>query len=142
MYNNFSGYPPATNQYPYTSINNGYFNGSMNGGMQNMNTGGQVAQHYEIVKVNGENGARSFRMAPNSQCILLDETAPIVWLCQSDGAGYHTVSPYTITPYQSKQEPDFTTLESRIERLEKLYESNVTNVKSSNETTTGATAGE
>lgn len=73
---------------------------------------------HEIVKVNGENGANAFQMAPNSSILLLDETAPIVWLAMTDGAGYKTVSAYTITPY--KPEPPISTkdLLGRIEKLE------------------------
>lgn len=80
----------------------------------------QPIQKHEIVHVNGRNGAESFRMASNSQCLLLDDTAPIVWLCQSDGAGYHTVTPYKIEPYQAEPTPDFGTLEKRIKRLEEM----------------------
>ena len=48
----------------------------------------------KIVHVNGENGARTFQMLPNSDVLLLDDTAPIVWLAQTDGAGYKTITPY------------------------------------------------
>ena len=82
-----------------------------------------VAQRYEVIRVNGENGARAFQMAPNSSVLLLDETAPVVWLAQSDGAGYRTVTPYNITPAQTKEQEgtgkyDF--LESRVAKLEEL----------------------
>ncbi len=86
---------------------------------------------YEIIHVNGENGARAFRMAPNSQSLLLDDTAPIVWLCQSDGAGYHTVTPYAIAPYQAEPAPDYNALNARITRLEELInESHIENTES------------
>lgn len=75
-------------------------------------------QRMEIIRVNGENGARAFQMAPNSSVMLLDESAPLVWLAQTDGAGYKTVTPYTITPYQAAPAPDYSSLVSRIERLE------------------------
>lgn len=57
----------------------------------------------EVTKVNGEPGAQAFQMGPNSSALLLDATAPLVWLVQTDGAGYKTCTPYTVTPY--KQEP-------------------------------------
>lgn len=79
-----------------------------------------VTARHEIIRVNGENGARSFRMAPNSTALLLDETAPIVWFCQSDGAGYHTVSPYKIEPYQAPSPPDYDALEARIKHIEEV----------------------
>lgn len=47
------------------------------------------APRYEVIQVNGENGARAFAMAPNSSALLMDATAPIVWLCTTDGAEEH-----------------------------------------------------
>ena len=67
---------------------------------------GQSPQRQEIIRVNGENGARAYQMAPNSSALLLDESAPLVWLVQTDGAGYKTEAPYTITPYQAQPAPD------------------------------------
>ncbi len=81
----------------------------------------------QIVRVNGENGARTYQMLPNSSALLLDETAPLVWLAQTDGAGYKTVTPYKIEPYTPDPVPDFKDILSRIERLEgRLNESNIT----------------
>lgn len=77
-------------------------------------------QRYEIIKVNGENGARAFNLPPNSSILLLDETQPIVWLAQADGAGYKTVTPYTITPFQAEPPVDTKSLEQRVARLEEL----------------------
>ena len=87
-------------------------------------------QKQEIIKVNGENGARMLQMPPNSNALLLDESAPIVWLVQTDGAGYKTVTPYTITPYQPEPTPDLKSLEQRISALEGIL-----NAKSDSSTT-------
>ena len=76
------------------------------------------APRYEVIQVNGENGARAFAMAPNSSALLMDATAPIVWLCTTDGAGYLTASAFDITPHQAEKPVDVRTLEERIERLE------------------------
>lgn len=81
-------------------------------------------QRQELVRVNGENGARAYMMPPNSQAIVIDESNPIIYLLVTDGAGYKTVTPYKITPVQPQN--DIRTLEERIEKLEKLYESNIT----------------
>lgn len=87
----------------------------------------QTVTRQEIVKVNGENGARAYQIAPNSSVLLLDEQSPIVWLKTTDGAGYPTITPYTITPYQTEQQIDISSLESRIKRLEdRLNESDIT----------------
>ena len=74
----------------------------------------------EIIHVNGENGAMALQMMPNSQSLLLDDTAPLVWLAQTDGAGYKTVTPYKITPYQAKQPVDIKGLEERLDRIERM----------------------
>lgn len=79
---------------------------------------GDFVARQEIIRVNGENGARAFNLPPNSSVLLLDETAPLIWLAQTDGAGYKTVTPYSITPYQAETTPDYSTLEARIKRLE------------------------
>jgi hypothetical protein len=78
----------------------------------------QSQQRMEIIRVNGEGGARAYQMPPSSNALLLDEANPLVWLVQTDGAGYKTVTPYTITPYQAAPAPDLGTLEQRISRLE------------------------
>lgn len=84
------------------------------------------AQSQQVVRVNGENGARTFQLAPNSSALLLDESGQIVWLVISDGAGYKTVSPYDITPHQVAQTQSFDDLESRIARLEEIVNGNTT----------------
>lgn len=80
----------------------------------------------EILRVNGENGARAYQIAPNSSVLLLDEQNPIVYLKTSDSGGYATITAYSITPLKNQQSIDVNSLEERITRLEKIYESNFT----------------
>lgn len=75
-------------------------------------------QQYDIVKVNGENGANAFKMGPNSKILLLDENEPIIWFVQTDGAGYKTITPYDVTPHKTQQPVDLNSLEARIASLE------------------------
>ena len=77
-------------------------------------------QKTEIIRVNGRNGGEMYQMAPNSEALLLDTSAPIIWLAQTDGAGYKTLTPYTITPYQPEPEIDVKSLNDRLTRLEKM----------------------
>lgn len=72
----------------------------------------------EVVKVNGEGGARAFPMGPNSSALLLDISGTLVWAVTTDGAGYKTVAPFDIAPHQEAPAPDYTGLEARIARLE------------------------
>ena len=91
----------------------------------------QTYQHQQqIVKVNGRNGAETYQMPPNSSALLLDESAPIVWLAQTDGAGYKTLTAYDITLHQDAPPVDTQDLLQRVMRLEeKLNESNTSNAK-------------
>lgn len=77
----------------------------------------------EIIRVNGENGARLYALPPNSSAILLDETAPKIWLVQTDGAGYKTLTPYEIKPCKGTESLSVSSFEERIKRLETvIYE--------------------
>lgn len=84
----------------------------------------QNMAQMQVVKVNGENGARAYQIGPNSSALLLDESGMMVWLCTTDGAGYKTVTPYDITPHQTAPVPDYSTLEQRITRLEEMIHGN------------------
>ena len=101
--------------YDYTQ--NPLYNPTMNPYLPQAHA--QLAQpRQEVVKVNGEPGARAFPIGANSSALLLDISGTIVWLVTTDGAGYKTVAPFDITPHQEASAPDFTSLESRIARLE------------------------
>ena len=84
----------------------------------------------EVIKVNGINGVNAYQLPPNSSVLLLDTTAPIVWLVQTDGAGYKTNTAYDITPHETEEVAQFRTLEERIAKLEETINAK-SNVKSS-----------
>lgn len=87
----------------------------------------QPSYSQQIIRVNGEGGARAFQMMPSSSALLLDESAPIVWLKQTDGAGYPSLTPYRIEEYVPEPQPDLKELLKRITRLEGMInESNTT----------------
>ena len=116
LYNNNVNNPYLNNQLSY----NPYFQ----------------PQKQEVVRVNGKNGAEAYQLPPNSSILLLDETASIVWLKMTDGAGYPTLSPYDINPHKEEsnlttlQSVDFSALEERVKRLEEMIdELNKSNVE-------------
>ena len=78
------------------------------------------APQSQVVRVNGENGARAYQIGANSSALLLDESGAMVWLVTTDGAGYKTVAPYDIVPHQSAPAPDFSALETRAGILAQL----------------------
>ena len=89
-------------------------------------------QQYKITHIRGEEGANTIPMQPNSEALLLDDTAPIVWLVQVDGMGYRSVTPYDICQHVSVPEPNINDLIERIDRLEKTI--NEYELKQSNST--------
>ena len=102
---------------------------------QSFNNAGQVPKRTEIIHVNGQNGAQAFQMWPNSQALLLDDTAPLIWLAQTDGAGYKTITPYTIAPYQPEPEIDLKSLDERLRKLEEVMNNAKSNVTGSKKST-------
>ena len=111
----------------------GYNQPLMNPQMQMPQQMPSLAPRYEVIKVNGEAGARNFRMGPNSNALLLDETAPIIWYVQTDGTGYLTVTPFDITPHQVQAPINLNDLSERVSKLEEaianVQQSNFSNAK-------------
>ena len=99
---------------------NSFSNPYMNPYGQQFQSYQQVLPQQQVVRVNGENGARAYAMGANSSALLLDESGKIVWLKTTDGAGFATVTPYDVTPHQIERTPDFSSLETRVKRLEEL----------------------
>ena len=115
MANIWNGNNPALNP---TGMN---INGGMNqSNMQFFGNNTNFLPRYEVIQVNGENGVNAFQMGPNSSVLLLDTSAPIVWLVQTDGAGYKSKTPYDITPHQAVPPVDINQLQQRVAQLEDL----------------------
>ena len=102
---------------------NNYYNPYMNPYGQYPNYQQQTTPQYpqeQVKKVNGENGARAYPLGANSSAWILDESGLISWLIVSDSAGYKTITPYDVSPHQQVKQPDYSTLESRISKLEEV----------------------
>lgn len=78
------------------------------------------AVQSQIIRVKGEAGARTLNLAPGCSALALDETAPVVWLCEADGAGYRTVTPFEIQAVKKAEPVDLKAIEERIKRLEAM----------------------
>ena len=86
----------------------------------------------QIVRVNGMGGAQAYQMMPNSSALLLDENNPLLYLAQTDGAGYKTVTTFKIETYNPEPQVTAESLEARIKKLEEaIYngKSNSSNVR-------------
>lgn len=109
-----------------------YLNTMINNMGQSRMMSTQYLPRMQVIKVNGEAGARNLRMAPNSSTLILDETAPIVWYAQTDGTGYLTVTPFDITPHQVQPQVNLNDLVNRVSKLQEA----IANVQQSNIGTT------
>lgn len=94
-------------------------------------TPNQMMQTQQVTRVNGRNGAEAFRMGANSSVLLLDETEPIVWLKQTDGAGYPTLTAYDIKMHQDLPPVDLRSIEERLTKIEEVLknEPNITSTQ-------------
>ena len=80
----------------------------------------------QVLQANGKDSVAALKLAPNSSVLIMDTTAPLVWLCVSDSLGNVTSTPYDIAPHQEKAPVDVATVEQRLasaeEKIEKLME--------------------
>ena len=112
MYNYYDG--QNQNMSPYNNYGRMNYN-PLNNGMNMKNL-----PHYEVIRVNGRAGAEAFQMGENSSVLLLDETANIIWFAQTDGAGYKSLTPFTITQYIEQPKVDINALNDKVSQLEDM----------------------
>ena len=98
-------------------FNNPYFT---NPYMQNQMPQQPVLPQQQVVQVNGKASVDTIRLAPNSSVLVLDTSAPLVWLCVSDGVGRVSSVPYTISEY--KEETPQNALQGVTERFKAIEE--------------------
>ena len=84
----------------------------------------------QVVTVSGPDSIGAIQMGPNSSMLVMDQTAPIVYLCQSDGVGKVTSTAYDIAPHkdaaklqQESMDQRIAALEAAVKRLEGKHES-------------------
>lgn len=79
---------------------------------------GMPMQPRQVEQVNGRESLDRIQMAPNSSMLVMDTTAPIVWLCVSDSVGSISKTAYDITLHKDAPAVDVNSLESRVAALE------------------------
>ena len=72
----------------------------------------------QVIQVNGKASVDTIQLAPNSSVLVMDTSAPLVWLCVSDGVGRVTATPYDIAVHEEKPAIDAGSLEERLIKLE------------------------
>lgn len=76
----------------------------------------------QVLRVNGKQGAEAFEMMPNSSAILMDDSGPMVWLVQTDAAGFKQMKAFDIAPHVEPEPITLNDIDARMRRLEELYE--------------------
>ena len=76
----------------------------------------QAERHVE--RVHGEPGVDQYQMAPNSDVLLLDDTAAMIWFVQTDAAGYKVKYPYDITPHKKEEEKKSEAIDERLNAID------------------------
>lgn len=79
-----------------------------------------ILPQQQIIQVNGKTSVDTIRMAPNSSILVMDTSAPIVWMCVSDGVGNVTSTPYDISIHEEAPAPSMNDIEARISNIEKM----------------------
>lgn len=77
-----------------------------------------VLPQQQIIQVNGKASVDTIQLAPNSSVLVMDTSAPIVWMCVSDGVGRVTSTPYDITVHQDTPPVDVNGIEERLSAVE------------------------
>ena len=72
----------------------------------------------QVVTVAGVDSISAIQMGPNSSMLVMDQNAPVVYLCQSDGVGKVTATAYDITPHKDAAKIHQETMDARIAALE------------------------
>ena len=94
----------------YNSYNNPY----MNQPQAQM----PILPQQQIIQVNGKASIDTLQLAPNSSLLAMDTSAPIVWMCVSDGIGKVTSTPYDIVVHKDEPPVDVKSIESRVAAVE------------------------
>lgn len=92
-------------------------------------------QQRQVLRANGKASVDAIKLAPGESALVMDTTAPLVWLCVADSLGNVSSTAYDITPHQETPPVDMGTLEQRlaavenaVKRMEVNYEPNARNV--------------
>lgn len=74
----------------------------------------------QALKANGKASIDALQMAPNSEVLIMDTTAPIIWQCMSDSLGKVTATPWDIAPHKETPAVDMNSLEVRVANIEAI----------------------
>lgn len=79
-----------------------------------------ILPQQQIIQVNGKASVDTMQLAPNSSLLAMDTSAPIVWMCVSDGIGKVTATPYDIMVHKEEPPVDMKSVEQRLNHIESV----------------------
>lgn len=85
-----------------------------------------VLPAQQVIQVAGRQSIDTLQMSPNSSVLIMDTSAPIVWLCVSDGLGKVTATAYDITVHQDTPPFDIAGFAESVEGRLSALESKIT----------------
>ena len=100
-----------------------------------------VLPQQSVIQVDGKASVDALRMSPNSSVLLMDKTAPIVWLCTSDGLGNVTSHAYDIIDHKETPPIEMETIDARVSELEKAIAEIKESMKNESDARTAKTNG-
>ena len=101
------------NPYNFSPYNNPY-----NNIFQPQQPQSNTLPQQQIIQVNGKASVDTIQLAPNSSILVMDTSAPIVWMCVSDGVGKVTSTPYDISVHKEEPPVDVKSIEQRLAAIE------------------------
>lgn len=78
----------------------------------------QMLPQQQIVQVSGPDSLNSLQLAPNSSLLVMHQTEPIIYCCQSDGVGKITFTAYDIAPHKDEAQIHQESMDARLAALE------------------------
>ena len=95
-------------------LNNGYYPSYQPYPQQYSSQYQNVLPQQQVLQANGKPSIDALRMSPNSSVLIMDSTAPLVWLCTSDSLGNVSSTPYDISPHKETPPVDMGSIEQRL----------------------------
>ena len=83
----------------------------------------------QVIRVAGKKSIDKLEMSPDSSVLIMDTSAPIVWLCVSDGLGNVTATAYDITVHQDIPPFDVASFAGDVEKRLQALENRFSEVK-------------
>ena len=104
-------------------MNNPYLNNNYSGYNYPNNA---FLPQTKVPVVNGREGANAYRMAADSQIILMDVSGQLIWIVGTDSAGYKTIEGYDIKRHIEPTPPDYNIMMTKINQLEETLNGFIT----------------